>query len=762
MFTSSEESILFVNQAGEITQINNAAALLFQLEGFSEGQAQNLHITELLPRFDELKMSDEYREIQTQVGSQTKYLSVICLRVIKSGQELGWIILARDITYQKTAEEALLESEEKYRLLVENVQEGIAVLQENILKFTNPITSDITGYSQEEMDSMHFSRLVHPEDLEMVARYNRERLEGLSTSDKYSFRIIAKNGVIKWIEIKTVVINWNDRPGVLIITRDITDQLRLEEELRQAKESSEMANRAKSTFLANMSHELRTPLNAIIGYSEMLREDAQNLGYEEMTPDLEKVCVAGRQLLDIINDILDLSKIEAGKMTVFLEDILITHLVDSVTMIAQPAVKNNNNKFIVEVAPDIGTMHADITKTQQILSNLLSNAAKFTQNGTVTFSAAKELVDGQRWVRFRIIDTGIGMSTDEVERLFSAFTQADASTARRYGGTGLGLAISHRFCKMMGGEITVESEKGKGSTFTVRMPELVRAQDTETGNQEQFAKPDAGEQSADKHIQKTANVLIIDDDPAALDLLKRTIEKENYHCVVATNGEEGLRIAKEMHPDLIVLDVLMPEINGWQVLSILKSDPVLAHIPVIMATITRETNIGFALGASEYLVKPINKETLLAVIRKHHPEISYEESKTAGRIMIIEDDELTRRTLVNSLADSGWLIFEADNGRTALGNIDEFQPDLILLDLIMPEMDGFQFLCELRKSKSAWRSVPILVVTARDLTDDEHKYLEERVEMILQKGVMFIDKDEFLQEIRNLATSYINIPSKEE
>jgi signal transduction histidine kinase len=365
---------------------------------------------------------------------------------------------------------------------------------------------------------------------------------------------------------------------------DITDRKEVEEDLRRAKEAAESANRTKSQFLANMSHELRTPLNAVIGYSEMLREEAQDLALDSFVPDLEKIGAAGRHLLALINDILDLSKIEAGKMELFLEDFAVDDAVREVAATVRPLVEKNGNRLQVECPDDIGTMHADLTKVRQSLFNLLSNAAKFTRQGTITLSIARERKEDRDWIVMRVADTGIGMSPEQQARLFEPFTQADASTTRQFGGTGLGLAITRRFCRMMGGDIEVGSEPGKGSMFTVCLPAVVlplEPEDTVTVTSEA------------EHTADAANiVLVIDDDPNARNLMQRFLAREGFEAVTAASGEEGLAAARRLHPRVITLDVMMPRMDGWEVLTQLKADPNLCDIPVVMLTMVDNRNLG--------------------------------------------------------------------------------------------------------------------------------------------------------------------------
>jgi signal transduction histidine kinase/DNA-binding response OmpR family regulator/HAMP domain-containing protein len=505
---------------------------------------------------------------------------------------------------------------------------------------------------------------------------------------------------------------------------------RLFQEIEEKSQQLAEASRHKSEFLAGMSHELRTPLNAIIGYSEMLQEEAEDAGEASMVADLKKIHAAGRHLLELVNAVLDLSKIEAGKMDLYLEDIQVPGLVADIVAVVQPLVEKKQNRLDVECPADVGVMRADLTKLRQTLLNLLSNALKFTERGTVTLTVARERgpePDGEDWVTFAVRDTGIGMTPEQMGRLFQEFSQADASTTRKYGGTGLGLALSRRLCRMMGGDITVQSEAGVGSTFSIRLPAHVM---------DRPAEPAATAEAA-------ATVLVIDDELAVRDLMRRFLQKEGFRVVCAASGDEGLRLARNARPDVITLDVIMPGMDGWATLSVLKADAELADIPVIMLTIVDDKNLGYALGAVDYLTKPIDRERLLAVLSRYRRDRS---------ILVIDDDPGLRSLVRRTLEREGYGVVEAENGRVALERMRETVPGVVLLDLMMPDMDGFDFINEFRH-EDEWREIPVIVITAKDLTADERERLNGHVRRILQKGVD--GRGSFLTEVRELVGSCI-------
>jgi PAS domain S-box-containing protein len=595
--------------------------------------------------------------------------------------------------------------------LIKNAPDPVFVsdLEGKILQ-ANDAVSELLGFRADELIEQSLSRFISPEETrEFTAALREVVAKGVTRDARLNPRSASGDTIPTTLNASAL----RDPDGRVIGAIGILRDMR---ELDKAREAAEIANRAKSQFLANMSHELRTPLNAIILYTELLRDEATDRKLDDFLPDLKKIHGAAKHLLALINDVLDLSRIESGKLELHPETFDVEAMVRDVVTTIEPLAQKNANALEVHCPQGIGTMQADPTKVRQSLFNLLSNACKFTEGGTVRLEVGREGPGGD-WFLFRVIDTGIGMTPEHLGKLFKPFSQIDPSATRRFGGSGLGLAITRHFCQAMGGDIGVESKPGVGSTFTIRLPAAVRD-----------AAPDAGPQSPAPAPTRPRGdtVLVIDDDPATRDVLGQFLAKKGFRVETATGGEEGLALARKLRPLAITLDVVMPGMDGWAVLTALKADPDLADIPVVMLTMVDDRNTGFRLGAADYLVKPVDPARLTAVLRRHQSDPS------PRRVLVVDDDEGLRRRLRGLLEKDGWTVDEAADGREALDRLAA-RPSLVLLDLLMPAMDGFEFLDEFRR-REEFRSVPVVVLTAKDLTAAEQDRLRGSIETVLRKG----------------------------
>ena len=505
------------------------------------------------------------------------------------------------------------------------------------------------------------------------------------------------------------------------------DFQRLEEQnraLEEANEAIQQANRLKSEFLANMSHELRTPMNAIVGFSKIVHRKAKGQLDARQVDNLERVLHSSEILMALINDILDLSKIEAGRLEVQAEAFDLPALLDSALSTVTPLFKSG-----VDLRADLDdgprTITSDPARVRQIVINLLSNAAKFTETGSVTLGL--RAADDER-VEITVTDTGIGIPQEKIEQIFEEFRQADGTTTRKYGGTGLGLSISRKLAQMLGGDIAVDSVVGEGSTFTVSLPAVM---------------PGEGAASADAPAivpgVEGANrvVLAIDDDPNVISLITQELEEEGYQVIGAGRALEGIQKAHEVKPHAITLDIMMPGMDGWETISRLKSDPDTADIPVIVLSIIDNKELGFRLGADEYLVKPIDREALARVLHRFEGR--------GKQVLVCDDDPVVIELAQQLLEDDGWTVRSAANGQLALDEIAREQPDVLLLDLMMPVMDGFETLSRLRADPDT-ADLPVIVITAKDLAGEELADLRANTSRVIEKDGL--DRGRILRELR--------------
>ena len=655
----------------------------------------------------------------------------------------------RDITGRRREQSRLRESEARFRTIANAIPQLAWMTDpDGYITWYNQRWYDYTGTTYADVAGYGWKLVHHPDHVEQVERSLRR---AFATGEPWeeTFPLRAADGSYRWFLSRARQIREEPdetHPGGRILgwfgtNTDITALRESEQTLAAARDEAEAANRAKSTFIANMSHELRTPLSAIIGYAEMVTEELEDSVGEGPAPaiatdilarDVKKIEGNARHLLGLINDVLDLSKVEAGKMDAYGETFDVATAAAEAATTVQALLAKKGNRLTMNLAPGLGTMYSDVTRIRQVLLNLLSNAAKFTENGVVTLSASREPgPDGLDWLTFSVGDTGIGMTPEQLARLFQRFQQADASTTRQFGGTGLGLALTKAFAVLLGGEIGVSSTPGAGSTFTVRLPATLP----------QVTPAAVGTPvTTDDVLPGLDVVLVVDDDETQRELMSRFLAKENYVPKTAADGSTGLALARALRPRAILLDVTMPGMDGWSVLSALKADPDLAGIPVVMVTFASERELATSLGAADYVVKPVNWERLRHVMER------FRDGSTDRSVLVVDDEADARHRTRSTLEKNGWTVTEAANGQEALDHVAQQRPGIILLDLNMPVMDGFEFLVALRQ-RPGCESIPVVVLTALDLTNEDRRRLRGANQVLNKGNVNLRDLGERLRQL---------------
>ncbi|MCY3018193.1 MAG: response regulator [Planctomycetota bacterium] len=742
LYTNSRDAIMVLTPAKGFTAGNPAAIRLLACRDehdfttrtpatlSPEFQPDGVPSSEKAQRMMALALENgsHFFEWMHKRADGTEFLATVLLTRLEIGGKVMLQATTRDITEQKRVMEALRESENRFRTIFDNARDGILVADVATRKFVfgNPAIHQMLGYTPEELKGLGVTE-IHPQnDLpRVIEAFDKQARHELAVARALPVR--RKDGSVLYADISSTPLTLTGKAYLVGVFRDITDRKRAEEQLAQAKDAAERANRAKSAFLANMSHELRTPLNAIIGFSSILRKNKPGNLRQNDLMYLERVEDNGKHLLELINSVLDLSKIEAGKAELEAAPVDLATLVRETLAQLEGAVRNRDVRLLADVPEHVAPLVTDGPKLKQVIINLVANALKFTEHGSVTVRVVTD--DAGQPRRLDVVDTGIGIPQEKLEVIFDAFQQAENSTARQYGGTGLGLTISRSLCKLLGYRLDVASSVGHGSTFSIRFNaravSVVRHVVTLPAPAPVSPPPAAPQSSPRPSDLRDKLVLVIDDDVDSRLVLSRHLEDLGCRVAAASTGRDGLNLARSQHTDIITLDYRMPRMNGWAVLRELKHDPQVRNIPVIIVSAVADQERDTLPGAVDFLTKPVTRDGLLQVLSR-----TLRCSK--GCVLVVDDDEDARRLLLAHLSEEGFDTRTAVNGREALQVLESAWVDLIILDLLMPVMDGETFLETIRRDPR-FAQVPVVIVTNKDLLHVDERRLKAITSGVLRK-----------------------------
>jgi len=612
--------------------------------------------------------------------------------------------------------------------MIENIPNMIFVKDAKELRFVriNHAGEELLGFSRDELMGKNDFDFFPADQAELFVAADRATLRNRRLVDIPEETIQTRNKGARTLHTQKIpILDAAGEPSFLLgISEDITEARIVQEALLQAQAEAERANKAKSQFLASMSHELRTPLNAILGFSELLSDDTSDK-FDKGTRRrfLDQIHTSGQHLLQLINDILDLSKVEAGQMELHLQSVELGELVQEVRASIEPLARSKAIVLNTESSRELSLI-ADSAKVKQMLLNLVSNAIKFTPSGGRIDIRVRRL---ESWVEIAVSDSGIGIAKEDLGRLFAEFQQLDAGPGRQQEGTGLGLALTKRFAELHGGQVIVESELGKGSTFTLRLPLQTPAPRVSRAPAS-VAPLHVASIDLDRPL-----VLVVDDNPQAAEILSRHLEAGGFRTEVARTGSEALSMAGELKPVAITLDILLPEVDGWEVMSRLKADPATRDIPVVVVSVVDKPLLGRALGAFDYFVKPVDGKALLSRLSRY--TFTTKVKSEPVQVLVVDDEKANLDMLEALLKPAGFGVLKAGSGQEGIDMARSEMPSLILLDLMMPGLSGFDVVEALR-GEEATRSIPIMVLTAKTLTEDDKRALNGQVAAIFQRNSM--------------------------
>ena len=757
--------------AAEVVNKITPAAISDSEEIIARAKALSVELgTPITPGFEALVFKasrgiEDIYELTYIRKDGSRFPAVVSVTALRDAQGaiIGYLLIGTDNTARKQVEDERMRLDQRLRdqhfytrsLIESNIDALMTTDPRGIITDVNKQTEALTGCTRDELIGAPFRNYFTDAD-RAEAGINRVLAEGKVTN--YELTARARDGKLTVVSYNATTFHDRDRrlQGVFAAARDVTELKRFEQTLQQKNAELEDASRMKSEFLANMTHELRTPLNAIIGFSEVLRDGLVGPMSDQQRNFTGDILRSGQHLLSLINDILDLSKVEAGKMLLDLDPVEVSSLfVNSLTIVREKAAERRI-RLTLEAEDGLGSIMVDARKVKQIVYNLLSNAVKFTgEGGLVTLRAAK--VDGGRvgqldgkpgrafmpaensfaeFLQISVSDSGIGIAPEDLDHLFKPFSQIDSGLARRFEGTGLGLAMVKLLADLHGGSVAVESEVGTGSRFTVWLP-LRRL--------ERPAPADAAPETAPATVNATdvRTALVVDDDLTSADLIRIQLEAEGFAVLHALSGESALHLAARQPLALITLDIALPKMDGWDFLTRIKKVPALRHVPVVIISILADFTKGFALGAAAVMQKPVTRKELYGSLAQLGLFVPPEGQ--ALTVLVVDDDPKAVELVAVRLAAIGASVLRAHGGQEAIELARTKLPGLIVLDLMMPSVNGFDVVEALRERAETAR-IPIIVVTAKRITEDDHHRLDGSVTAIMEKGQF--DRTRFSAEVQ--------------